>query len=286
MTEYFELGAYLKQYRMQRHISLRAVASESASTLSRFENEQTRMGGERLRSVMEREGVRYWDLQQHSLQFLSPFKQLVDQLYVERFNLRSAAVVIAIHDYNLRTADESGKLVQIVGKVTQAIQSQVESGRVTPLTTVDQKMVQNILFQNRDWMIFDYDLLWTVAPYLNSKVLTRVFKRAVVQQKDAMPVYRGYFARVFERVSLILLCRHDSEVFQLCAPFLSMDKLNYFDGEDNFTLHFLQIMFAAIEKPQKQARLRGVYAALETLELNQMLDFFVETERQIFAETM
>ena len=280
----FDLGAYMKKFRSQRHISLRAASPERASTLSRFENGKTRMGGNLLREVMQHEGLRYWDIQQHSARFLSPFKQLIDQLYVERFNLQSGRVISEVSRYRKRVLRESGKLVDMIENVIDAMLEQPLHGHQTRLKSEIQHQIQELLFASRDWVIFDYNLAWLAAPYLDSSVLIRLIRRAAVQRSEALPAYYGYFARVFERISLELLSRHAPNAVTVCAPFLSLDALDAFDGEDNFTFEFLQVCLSDVDGVAKQARFLEIHEALELLELKVMQSYFDQLAQTILSE--
>ncbi|MCI1283330.1 MAG: helix-turn-helix domain-containing protein [Lacticaseibacillus songhuajiangensis] len=285
MENEFELGAYLKSYRQQRHISLRAASPDAASTLSRFENGKTRISGDRLRAVMQREGVRYWDLQQHSSEFLSPFKQLIDRLYVARFETTSLIAKEAVHLYEERIAGASGELVDVINAVLAAYKSKAASQNHVRLAPADQQRVQDLLFRARDWIICDYGLVWLAAPYLDSSVLKRVFRRAVIQNDAALPAYGDYFARVLQRVSLLLLCRHDSEAVLLCAPLLNASAMNVFDGEDALTIQFLQIMTLQVTDEVKLAKLASFQSKVQLLELKDMHHYFASLATLIMDDT-
>lgn len=285
MGESFELGPFFKKYRKQRHISLRAASPAAPSTLSRFENGQTRMAGERLRAVMLREGLRYWDMQQHSVQYLSPFKQLADLLYLERFNMQSERVEQTVDQYEQRTANASGRLNALNRAVIAAIMKSRASSEPVMLVDEFQNDIQSLLFGSRDWIIYDYSLLRLAAMHLKSPVLKRCFKRALIQKQTAPAAYNDYFLRLLEQVCLVLLRRHDEDVQKLCAPYLDAELVNRFDGEDAFTVQYLNIM---LRGKGRRAETDGVALAellsmLDTLALTDMRAYFYENAERILG---
>jgi transcriptional regulator with XRE-family HTH domain len=270
----FAIGAFFKKYREQRRISLRAASPDSPSTLSRFENGQSRISGERLRAVMQREGIRYWDMQQHSDQYLSPFKQVADLLYLERFNMQSERVDAAVRQYKTRTVSATGRLQELNMAVLDAVMKARKTGVTTALDIEIQQDIQRVLFASRDWIIYDYCLLRLAANYMPTDVLKRCFKRAIVQQDISGSEYGDYYLRLVEQVSLVLLCRRDAEVQTLCAPQLSDELVNRFDGEDGFTIHFLNIMFNGDTRAEVETRLSEMSGMLKTLGLVEMDNYF------------
>jgi transcriptional regulator with XRE-family HTH domain len=284
MAEQFNLGRFMKSYREQRHISLRAASPDAASTLSRFENGKTRISGDRLRSVMQREGVRYWDLQQHAIEYLSPFKQLIDCLYITRFDQHSDVAAEAVRLYKVRTRGASSELVDVVAAILSTRQEALRTGQEQLLMTAEQERIQNILFRARDWIIFDYGLLWLAAPYLDSPTLKRNFKRAVIQRSEAMPAYNDYFVRVLQRVFLILLSRRDEEAIELCGPQLKKAALNGYDGEDTLTIQFLDLVIQPSSVTDKRRRVNQFLAKLKLLELDHMREYFADLAAKVIMD--
>ncbi|MCI1283333.1 MAG: helix-turn-helix domain-containing protein [Lacticaseibacillus songhuajiangensis] len=284
MARQFDLGPFFKEYRQQRHISLRAASPESPSTLSRFENGETRIAGKRLRAVMRREGIRYWDLQQHSHEFISPFKQLVDQFYATRFNLQLNEGRELIATYYAQVANAEGVLVRIVESVLHAIEFKLETQEDLLLANDIQQQIQEVLFRSRDWIIFDYDLLWLAAPLLNSTILKRCLRRAIMQKSDEVTSYNDYFIRVLEQASLVLLCRHDQDVADISGRLLNPNSLNSFDGEDAVTAHFLSIVLSGVSQDIKLQQIEELQDTLITLELNDMARYFLRISDDIFQK--
>lgn len=274
MEEQFDLSGYMKQYRRERHISLRAASPNAASTLSRFENGKTQISGDRLRAVMQREGLRYWDLQQHSMEFLSPFKQIIDNLYIERFDFSSDRVPAVLRLYRNRTAGNKSNLAAVINSVLDALQAGIERSAEVRLSESNQRAIQELLFSARDWIISDYGLLWLAAPYLETTILKRLLRRAIVQDSEAPSVYTDYFERALNRVSLVLLCRHDIEIASLVRPVLEPDKVNAFVGEDALTYNFLQIMLSDGNPSEKQTRFREFESELQVFQLTKMNRYF------------
>jgi transcriptional regulator with XRE-family HTH domain len=273
MEDSFNLGAYMKNYRQERHISLRAAFPEAASTLSRFENGKTRMGGRKLRVVMQREGLRYWDFQQNSLEYLSPFKQLIDNLYIKRFNLRVETVTADIQLFRTRTAGSNSRLVNVVNAVLDMLFCDGDVGN-SRLAKETQLSIQELLFRARDWIIFDYGLLWLSAPYLDTIMLKRLFRRAMIQYRDAPSGYVDYFVRVLDRISVILLCRHDEDVAALAAPFVNVNKIDASIGDDAVSFRFLQIMFANGTRTEKERQIGHLQEKLQVIGLSAMQAYF------------
>lgn len=284
MTGQFNLGRFMKSYREQRHISLRAASPDAASTLSRFENGKTRISGDRLRSIMQREGLRYWDLQQHAIGYLSPFKQLIDRLYITRFDQHSDVATEAIRLYDSRTREASGELVNLVAAILSTRQESLRTNQDKLLKSTEQERIQSILFHSRDWIIFDYGLLWLAAPHLDSITLKRDFKRAVIQRSEAMLAYNDYFVRVLQRVFLILLSRGDTEAVELCGPHLKRAELNGYNGEDMVTLNFLDLVAQSSSHSDKRRRVALFLGELKLLGLDHMHGYFADLAAKMILD--
>jgi hypothetical protein len=281
MSDAFDMPAFLKQFRSERGITLKAAYPEAPSTLSRMENNKNTISADRLHEIMTREGLRYWDLQVHSDQFISPFKQLFDELVLERFNFESPRIGEAINRYRIRVADRSSKILSITAAVLNQITLMIKTRNVIKLDEKMQSQIEALLLSNDDWIFYDYGLLRLSAQLLDTERLVLCLTKAISQNSKQSGRYLNYFAMVLEQCCLILVMRHYSGVHALCEDHLSKLRVDYFDGLDAIVLNFILMQARICDAELRANQVSDLVSAAKLLELNDMANFLERIDKAI-----
>lgn len=229
---------------------------------------------------MEREGLRYWDLQLHSEQYISAFKQMVDNLILERFDPTSPRVAKIINRYRVRAGNVKGMIPAINESVLHQLTINLASGTNHFLDENRQNKIESLLLGNSDWIIYDYYLLRLSAGMMSSERLSRCLLKATKQNLRQKGKYASYYLQAMEQCYVISLLRHDGIFSLTAANKLDSIHVDYFDGYDSLTIHFLRIMrdYTGTIQQQKYTELLN---AIRCLGLKQMMSYFANLHSAI-----
>ncbi|MCI1283744.1 MAG: hypothetical protein LKG24_03995 [Lacticaseibacillus songhuajiangensis] len=278
MTNKFNLAAFLKRFRREHGITLRAAYPESPSTLSRMENEKNIVSASRLHEVMEREGLRYWDLQVHSNQYLSAFKEFFDEMILERFNPQPKHISEIVARYKSRTNGTELPIARINLAVVENIFLSIRTQQLTRLDEKMQKQIERLLLRNDDWIIYDYSLLRLCAQYLDTDRIIRCLTKARKQNQKQAGQYQQYYRILLEQCALILMLRHKSGIQELLEGELRKLRVEYFDGADAVTISFVLLHWESKEKAERGQSLPQLFESMQILKLVDMYRYYEKIE--------